>query len=93
MHTSQQYYRVDRREIFFIQSILEGYDGLATVSTVDPKRGMIRLSIPPDAERDVLDILRDLKNSGILMEAIDEFDQIKHGNVHDHQKPDQAQSG
>ena len=73
MDTIQRYYRVDRREIFFIQSIFEGYDGIATVSTVDPKKGMIRLSIPPGAERDVLDILRDLKNSGIMMEAVDEF--------------------
>ena len=70
MDTIKRYYRVDRREIFFIQSIIEGYDGLATMSTVDPNRGVIRLSIPPETETDVLDILQDLKTSGILMEAV-----------------------
>ena len=70
MDTIKRYYRVDRREIFFIQSIFEGYDGLATISTVDPNRGVIRLSIPPETETDVLDILQDLKTSGILMEAV-----------------------
>ena len=68
--TIKRYYRVDRREIFFIQSIFEGYDGLATISTVDPNRGVIRLSIPPGTETDVLDILQDLKTSGILIEAV-----------------------
>ena len=70
MDTIKRCYRVDRREIFFIQSIFEGYDGLATISTVDPNRGVIRLSIPPETETDVLDILQDLKTSGILMEAV-----------------------
>ena len=68
--TIKRYYRVDRREIFFIQSIFEGYDGLVTISTVDPNRGVIRLSIPPGTETDVSDILQDLKTSGILIEAV-----------------------
>jgi hypothetical protein len=71
METTQRYYRVDRREIFFIQSIFEGYDGLATISTVDPNRGVIRLAMPPGTETDVLNILQDLKASGILIEAMD----------------------
>ena len=70
MDTIKRYYRVDRREIFFIQSIFEGYDGLVTISTVDPNRGVIRLSIPPGTETDVSDILQDLKTSGILIEAV-----------------------
>ena len=77
MDTIKRYYRVDRREIFFIQSIIEGYDGLATMSTVDPNRGLIRLIIPTDAETDVLDILQDLKISGILMEAVVREDSTK----------------
>ena len=70
MDTIKRYYRVDRREIFFIQSIIEGYDGLATISTVDPTRGVIRLSMSPGTETDVLDILQDIKASGILIEAV-----------------------
>lgn len=70
MDTIQQYYRVDRRDIFFIQSIFEGYDGLVTMSTIDPIRGVIILSMSPDTETDVLDILQDLKASGVLIEAM-----------------------
>ena len=70
METTQRYYRVDRREIFFIQSIFEGYDGLAMMSTIDPTRGVIRLSMSPGTETDVSDILQDLKASGILIEAV-----------------------
>ena len=70
MDTIQRYYRVDRRDIFFIQSIFEGYDGLATMSTIDPTRGVIRLSMSPGTETDVSDILQDLKASGILVEAV-----------------------
>ena len=68
--TIQRYYRVDRRDIFFIQSIFEGYDGLVTMSTIDPTRGEIRLSMSPDTETDVSDILQDLKASGVLIEAV-----------------------
>jgi hypothetical protein len=72
VEATQRYYRVDRREIFFIQSIIEGYDGLAMMSTIDPTRGVIRLSMSPGTETDVSDILQDLKASGILIEALDE---------------------
>ena len=75
MDTIQRYYRVDRREIFFIQYIFEGYEGLATMSTVDPMRGGIRLSMPPGAETDVSEILKDLKASGILIESVDELNE------------------
>ena len=68
--TIKRYYRVDRRDIFFIQSIYEGYEGLATMSTIDPIRGVIRLSMHPDTETDVLDILQDLKASGVLIEDV-----------------------
>ncbi len=68
--TIKRYFRVDRREIFFIQSIFEGYDGLAMMSTIDPTRGVIRLSMYPGTETDVSDILQDLKASGILIEAV-----------------------
>ncbi len=75
MDTIQRYYRVDRREIFFIQSIFEGYDGLAMMSTIDPTRGLIRLSMSPGTETDVSDILQNLKTSGILIEAMNEFNE------------------
>ena len=57
----QQYYRVDRREIHYLKFILEGYDGLAVMRTIDPQAGLVVLHIPPGCEKDVDAILEDLK--------------------------------
>ena len=40
------------------------------MSTIDPTRGVIRLSMSPDTETVVSDILQDLKASGILIETV-----------------------
>ena len=59
---------MDRREICFLHYIFEAYDGLATVTTIDPDTGMIQLSIAPGSEQDVALIMADLKSGGILIE-------------------------
>jgi len=79
--TIQRYFRVDRKEIFFIQSIFEGYDGLASMSTIDPNLGVIRLSISPDTEAVVLEILQSLKLSGIMLEPVALDKLIKSGYI------------
>jgi len=43
LKTIARSYRVDRRRISFIKFILEAYDNLAVVSTVDPGRAIIRI--------------------------------------------------
>lgn len=65
--TAKLCYRVDRREIAYLKFILEAYDGLAVVSTVDAAAGILVLRISPGCEPDVEIILRDLKRD-IMME-------------------------
>jgi hypothetical protein len=65
--TIKQHYRVDRREIAYIRFILEAYDGLAIVKTLDPQAGLIEFQIAPGCEQDVEMILEDLQ-SRIMME-------------------------
>jgi hypothetical protein len=65
--TIKQRYRVDRREIAFIRFVLEAYDGLAVVTTVDPATGLIEFQIAPGCEQDVAMILQDLQQN-IMME-------------------------
>jgi hypothetical protein len=65
--TIKRHYRVDRREIAFIRFILEAYDGLAIVKTLDPQTGLIEFQIAPGCEQDVEVILKDLQCS-IMME-------------------------
>jgi len=62
-------YRVDRREIAFIRFIVEAYDGLAVVTTLDPETGLIEFRIAPGCEQDVEMILQGLK-SDIMMEKV-----------------------
>ena len=67
LETARQYYRVDRRKIAFIRFILEAYDGLAIVKTLDPDAGLVEFRIAPGCEQDVELILQDLKRD-IMME-------------------------
>ena len=67
--TTRQHYRVDRREIAFIRFILEAYDGVAVVKTLDPKAGLVEFQIAPGCEPDLERILCDL-GQHIMMEPV-----------------------
>jgi len=67
VETAKRYYRVDRRAIAYLKFILEAYDGLAVVSTLDRAAGIIVLHISPGCEPDVELILQDL-NRHMMME-------------------------
>jgi hypothetical protein len=54
-------YRVDRREIAFLKFILEAYDGIAMIKTEDAIRGIITFQIAPGCEKQLAEILQDLK--------------------------------
>lgn len=65
--TIKQRYRVDRRKIAFLRFIIEAYDGLAIVTTLDSETGLIELQIAPDCVRDLETLLEKLKPD-IMME-------------------------
>jgi hypothetical protein len=67
--TILKYYRIDRREIAFFKYIIEAYDGIAVVSTLDPIAGIVKLSIAPGCEADLEWILQDLKQD-VMIEPI-----------------------
>jgi len=69
--TTQKYYRVDRREIHFLRFIIEAYDGIAVMKTVDRAQGVVVLHISPGCESDVEQILQDL-GKDIMIEQIQE---------------------
>jgi len=66
----KKYLRVDRREIGFLKFIFEAYDGIVTITTVDPDQGVVLFCIAPGCENDVEMILQDLKKD-IMIEKID----------------------
>ena len=69
MKTKRKYLRVDRREICFIKFIFEAYNGIATITTVDPDQGIVILCVAPGCENDVEMILQDLKKDILIEQA------------------------
>lgn len=60
METVKKTLRIDRRQICFLKFILEAYEGIATMTTVDAHRGIVLLRIAPGCEGEVEAVLQDL---------------------------------
>jgi hypothetical protein len=45
------------REVYYLRFILEAYEGIAVLSTINAQLGLIQLRIAPGCERDVERIL------------------------------------
>jgi hypothetical protein len=43
-------YRLDPREIHYLKFVLEAYDGMATLTTLDARTGLIQVAVPPGAQ-------------------------------------------
>lgn len=48
-----RYFRVERRDIVFLKFIMEAYEGLATMSTVDNRQGIVSITFGDWAAEDV----------------------------------------
>jgi len=59
----KRYYLVNSKDIAIIQFIIEGYEGMATVTTVDPKRGCLRISIVETWQEDFKGLAEDLQKT------------------------------
>jgi hypothetical protein len=57
----RRYYRIDRRQIHYLKFILEGYDGVAVMRTVDSQAGLVVIHVAPGCEYEVNAIIGDLK--------------------------------
>ena len=64
----EKFFEVKKNDIAPIQFIIEGYEGMATVSTIDPRRAIIKFSIMPDFISDITLIIDDLKNKYPIVE-------------------------
>jgi len=57
---------VQRADICYLTFILESYDGLAVVRTVDPKQSLVEILVAPQGK----DLLEELMNDLILQEGL-----------------------
>jgi hypothetical protein len=61
MRCTELVIRVRPEKIHFLKFILEGYDGLAVQSTIDPALGKIRLLCAPEVIEDLTHLLQVLE--------------------------------
>jgi len=54
-------YRIDRREVWYLKFVLEGYPGVAIMRTLDPQQGLVVLHVAPGCEKEVDMIIDDLQ--------------------------------
>jgi len=65
----KKYFRIDRKEICFLKFIIEAYDGIAVLTTIDPVKGLIVINIAPGCEKEVEMIIKDLEKT-IMIEKL-----------------------
>ncbi|MFH1079527.1 MAG: DUF4911 domain-containing protein [Pseudomonadota bacterium] len=67
------YFRIQRKDVALLKFILEGYEGLATVTTVNPAAAHVQISAPADFSAEVAEIIRAVQKefSFTGFEAID----------------------
>jgi len=53
--------QVPRREIAYFNFLLESYEGLASVRTIDPQQGILELMVPPELKEELLSLLEAMK--------------------------------
>ncbi|RLC28902.1 MAG: DUF4911 domain-containing protein [Deltaproteobacteria bacterium] len=74
MQTVRKILCVDRREIHYLRTTLESYDGMAVVRTIDPSEARIEIMISPGCEWLVSELLASMeKNEGIVLRIPENF--------------------
>jgi hypothetical protein len=57
----KKWFKLKTKDIVLVQFIIEGYEGLATVTTIDHRTAVIQVAIMPDFETEMMEILESLK--------------------------------
>ncbi len=66
----KRYFTVNRRDIAYLRFIIESYEGLSTLSTVDAAKGTVSLSVPSCFADDVDGLVRALENEIEIKETL-----------------------
>ena len=72
METTRWMFRVYRKDIHYLRTTIEAYDGMAVVTTVDPTQATIELLIAPGCEDLISGLLTALREKEkIPLEAVE----------------------
>jgi hypothetical protein len=66
----ERFFRVHRRDMVYLKFILEAYEGMNVMSTVDNAAGIIRVAVMPGFERDMDALLAEL-GTQVSMEPVE----------------------
>ncbi len=61
MNTVQRYFRVNPQDMAYVKFIVDAYEGLAVLRTVDPEEGIVEWMIPPDLMEEVEELIDSLQ--------------------------------
>ncbi len=70
MESEKKYLRIDRKEICFVKFVIEACEGIAQMTTIDHKKGIVEIIVPPGCMKDVDTIVNNLKKE-IMIEKAD----------------------
>lgn len=65
-----RYFKVAHRDMVFLKFILEAYEGMNVMSTVDNKAGIIRIAIMPGFVDDIDRLLAELGGQVVMEPAM-----------------------
>ncbi|UCC66784.1 MAG: DUF4911 domain-containing protein [Deltaproteobacteria bacterium] len=60
MDTIALFVQIPSREIAFLTFVLDSYEGVATIRTVDPEKGIVELMVSPHQKEEIKEILSSL---------------------------------
>jgi len=63
-----RYFRVNRRDLVYLKFILEGYDNMSVLTTVDAEAGIARLLVPAGFAADMAELVEALQQDIELAE-------------------------
>jgi hypothetical protein len=67
----KKYFQLEKKHIVTVQFIIEGYERMATVTTMDSSKAVIRISIMPDYISEIDGLLEYLKHKYVMKEIVD----------------------
>lgn len=72
MDTASRYYQLANRDIVYMKYILEAHEGLTMMSTVDNKRGIVRVNYPVCFAAEVGSLMQALGQEIAITEVTEE---------------------
>ena len=63
-----RYFQVNRRDLVYLKFILEAYDNMSVLSTVDAQEGIVRLIVPAGFAADMAELVEALQQDIRLTE-------------------------